>query len=68
MENIFKSLAALVGYYLLGWALLWFVAVMCGAPMDITEWATGARIATSIFIAPLIGAGFASYIEETYGH
>lgn len=66
MKNLLNVIANLVMYYAAGWFLIYLVAILCGAPLSLSEWDVVARTACGIFAAPLIGGGIASYIEERY--
>ena len=66
MKNLLHIFFNLAAYYAAGWLFVWVLAVACGAPLDIAEWHEMARVLTGLFVAPLIGVAFASYIEENY--
>ena len=64
MNKVFKVAVNIIGMYLLGWALLWIIAVVCGAPTNLGEWDTIIRVMTGLFVVPLISAGLVSVATE----
>ena len=66
MKNLLHILFNLAAYYAAGWVVVWIIAVACGAPLDLGNWHEMPRVIVGLFIAPLIGGGLASYIEEKY--
>lgn len=55
--NMFKKLAKLMlgafVFYLAGFITIWVIAVIAGAPVDITEWHSLPRLVLTIVGAPL---------------
>lgn len=64
MKKVMKVVGTGLGLYLTGWFVLWFIAVMCGAPANLGEWNTPARILSGIFAAPLIAGGIVAIANE----
>lgn len=64
MKKVMKVVGTGLGLYLTGWFVLWLVALMCGAPANLGEWHTGARVLSGIFAVPLIAAGIVSTANE----
>lgn len=56
MKKAFKIAFNLVSLYLLGVFILWVIAAVCGAPLNINEWSNGSRV-----FAGLLGAPFVSF-------
>jgi uncharacterized membrane protein YhdT len=64
MEKIAKFALKVIGLYLIGWIILWVVAVLCGAPANLNQWSEGPRIASGLFIVPIISGLLISYYNE----
>ena len=64
MEKIAKFALKLIGLYLIGWIMLWIVAVLCGAPANLNQWGEGSRIASGLIIAPIISGLLITYYYE----
>jgi hypothetical protein len=64
MKKVMKVVGTGLGLYLTGWFVLWFIAVMCGAPANLGEWYTGTRVLSGLFAVPLIAVGIVSTVNE----
>lgn len=54
MKKLFKIAFNLVSLYLLGMFILWVIAVVCGAPLNINEWSDGSRVFAGLLGAPFV--------------
>ena len=64
MNKVLKVTANIIGMYLLGWAALWIIAVVCGAPANLGDWDATVRVMTGLFVVPIISAGLVSIATE----
>lgn len=64
MKKVMKVVGTGLGLYLTGWFVLWFIAVMCGAPANLGEWNMLPRLLSGLFAAPLIAAGIVHLANE----
>jgi hypothetical protein len=64
MEKIAKFALKVIGLYLIGWIILWIVAVLCGAPANLNQWSEGPRLASGLIIAPIISGLLITYYYE----
>jgi uncharacterized membrane protein YhdT len=64
MKKIAKFALKLIGLYLIGWIILWVVAVLCGSPANLNQWSEGPRIASGLIIVPIISGLLITYYYE----
>ncbi len=64
MKKVLTVAANLLGLYLIGWSVIWTVALICGAPANLGEWYPAARVLTGIFGAPIVSLGLMSIAGE----
>ena len=64
MKKVMKVVGTGLGLYLTGWFVLWFIAVMCGAPANLGEWCMLPRLLSGLFAVPLIAAGILHLADE----
>ena len=64
MNKVLKVTGNIIGMYLLGWALLWIIAVVCGAPANLADWNLTIRVMTGLFVVPIISAGLVHVATE----
>ena len=64
MEKVLKVVVNGLALYITGWILLWIIAVVCGAPANLTQWDSIARIVSGVIVVPMVCIALVGIADE----